>query len=176
MFSHTVPKKLLEQFAYFDPITKSPRLWQYRKGRAPWWKASPKTATAWEGHFADPDNKAREAEIELRLKQEFEDPVNDFLESIGKPSFQWKPEYIRLLAGYVRMLFTRSTARRDASAIQAKERVRAIEVLLSNEKRLAEIAHEHTKTESSPPSWTHLELLPLARRRRFGRCSGRFRP
>ena len=35
MFSHTKPKKLLEQFAYSDPITKSQRLWQYREGRAP---------------------------------------------------------------------------------------------------------------------------------------------
>jgi hypothetical protein len=145
MFSHTVPKKLLEQFAYYDPVTKSQRLWQYHKARAPWWKASPKTATAWEGHFADPDNKAREAEIELRLKQEFEDPVNDFLDSIGNPLFQWKPEYVRLLTGYVRMLFNRSTARQDASAIHAKEKIRAIELLLSNEKRLLEIAHQRTK-------------------------------
>jgi hypothetical protein len=100
MFSHTVPKKLLEQFAYKCERTKSLRLWQYHKGRAPWWKASPGRATAWEGHFADPDNKAKEAEIELRLKQEFEDPVNDFLESIGKPSFQWNPIRIRLLTGW----------------------------------------------------------------------------
>src|ERR1700722_16983297 len=83
MFSHTVPKKLLEQFAYDDPRTKSKRLWQYQKGLPPWWKASPGRATAWDGHFADPANAAKEEQIELRLKQEFEDPVNEFIEMIG---------------------------------------------------------------------------------------------
>src|ERR1700722_16944095 len=74
MFSHTVPKKLLEQFAYHEVRTKSRRLWQYQKGLPPWWKASPGRATAWDGHFADPANAAQEEQIELRLKQEFEDP------------------------------------------------------------------------------------------------------
>jgi hypothetical protein len=80
MFSHTVPQKLLEQFAYDDPRTKSKRLWQYQKSLPPWWKGSPKTATAWDSHFADPANAAKEEQLELRLKQEFEDPVNDFIE------------------------------------------------------------------------------------------------
>src|SRR3954452_14862016 len=75
----------------------------YCKGRAPWWKASPKTATAWNGHFADPDNKTLEVEIATRLKKEFEDPVNDFLESIGPPPFQLRPTHIPLLTGYMRM-------------------------------------------------------------------------
>lgn len=80
MFSHTVPRMLLEQFAYDDPRTKSKRLRQYQKGLPPWWKASPGRATAWNGHFADPANAAKEEQIELRLKQEFEDPVNEFIE------------------------------------------------------------------------------------------------
>jgi len=35
MKSHTVPRFLPDQFAYDDPKTKSRRLWQYAKGRAP---------------------------------------------------------------------------------------------------------------------------------------------
>lgn len=32
--------------------------------------------TRWEGHFRDPADAAKELEIEVRLKKEFEDPVN----------------------------------------------------------------------------------------------------
>jgi hypothetical protein len=60
MLSHTVPRKLLEQFAYDDPVTRSKRLWRYQKGRAPWPKASPKSATRWDRHFADPANAGKE--------------------------------------------------------------------------------------------------------------------
>ena len=35
MLSHTVPKKLLEHFAFDDPVTRSKRLWRYEKGRPP---------------------------------------------------------------------------------------------------------------------------------------------
>ena len=63
---------------YDDPITKSRRLWRYQKGRSPYPNASPRTATRWDGHFADPADSAKEAEIEVRLKREFEDPVNEF--------------------------------------------------------------------------------------------------
>ena len=79
MKSHTVPKKLLEQFAYQDAVTRSLRLWRYEKNRAPYGKAPPKTATRWDEHFADPANAAKEAALEARLNQEFEVPVNDFL-------------------------------------------------------------------------------------------------
>ena len=83
MKSHTVPKKLLEQFAYDDPATRSRRLWRYQKGRPPYGRASPKTATRWEGHFADSANSMKEAELEERLKREFEEPVNQFIDLIG---------------------------------------------------------------------------------------------
>jgi hypothetical protein len=85
MRSHTVPKKLLEQFAYADPVTRSNRFWQYRKDQPPWGRASPKSATTWGGHFADPTNAAREERIELRLKQEFEDPVKPVSENDRLP-------------------------------------------------------------------------------------------
>lgn len=115
MNSHSVPKKLLEQFTYDDPVTRSKRLWQYQKGLAPWWKASPKTATRWEGHFADPSNKEKEVELERKLKQEYEDPVNEFIEIIEYPTFAFTATHIRLLTGYITMLFNRSRARRFAS-------------------------------------------------------------
>ena len=146
MLSHTVPRKLLEQFAYDDPRTKSKRLWQYEKGRAPWWKASPKSATRWEGHFADPANAEKEAHLELRLKKEFEDPVNQFLESIGAPSFRWNDERIGLLTGYITMLFNRTSARRAASVEIANTKNDAFRALLSDERKLAEIAH-HQMTD-----------------------------
>ncbi len=145
MFSHTVPKKLLEQFAYDDPVTRSPRLWQYRKGRKPWPKASPKTATAWEGHFADPEDRGKETKLELRLKQEFEDPVNQFIETIGTPSFCWQPKYVYLLTGYIRMLFARSRSRQGASAEHVKAKRVIFEALLKDDKKLVELAHHHAQ-------------------------------
>src|SRR5579872_1483127 len=108
MLSHTVPKKLLEQFAYDDPITRSKRLWRYQKDRSPYGRAAPKTATRWEGHFAHPANAAKETEIEGRLKREFEDPVNEFIGEIGYRTFILGPNQIRVLNGYITMLFNRS--------------------------------------------------------------------
>ncbi len=101
MRSHTVPRKLLEQFAYDDPVTRSKRLWRYKKGRAPWPHASPRTATRWDRHFTDPANAAKEAELEARLKREFEDPVNEFIEMIGFRTFLFTPANIRALTGCV---------------------------------------------------------------------------
>jgi hypothetical protein len=57
---------LLDQFAYDDSRAHSRRLWQYEEDRAPWWKASPRTAARWDGHFADPANAKKEAELETR--------------------------------------------------------------------------------------------------------------
>ena len=90
MKSHTVPKKLLEQFAFQDANTRSKRLWYYEKGIPPN-KVSPRSATRWDGHFADPANSAKELEIELRLKREFEDPVNQFIEMLRCRTFRrWR--------------------------------------------------------------------------------------
>jgi uncharacterized protein DUF4238 len=144
MRSHTVPKKLLEQFAYDDPVTRSNRLWQYKKERAPWGRASPKSATAWDGQFADPANAAREEQIELRLKQEFEDPVNEFLEMIGYRTFFLDSRRIYLLTGYVRMLFNRSIGRRAASAVYAQTKVDALRALRKDDEKLSELWAHHT--------------------------------
>lgn len=132
-----MPKKLLEQFAYDDPITKSKRLWQYQKGKAPWGRASPKSATRRQGHFAHPENAATEAELEERLEREFEHPVNQFIEAIGYRTFVLQPRHIRALTGYLTMLFNRSRARRAASPQQVDIMVQALKSLLSDEERLS---------------------------------------
>ena len=114
MLSHTVPKKLLEHFAFDEPNTRSKRLWRYEKNRAPYGRSAPKTATRWDGHFADPSDAAREAMIEARLEREFEGPVNAFLDLLRYETFAFTATHRRLLAGYVRMLFHRSRARQAA--------------------------------------------------------------
>jgi hypothetical protein len=144
MKSRTVPKKLLEQFAFYDAGSRSNRLWQYQKGLPPWGHASPKSSTRWDGHFADPANTAKEEQLELRLKQEFEDPVNEFIEVIGYRAFFLSPRHIRLLTGYIRMLFTRSIGRQAASAVHAKTKMDAFRSLLKDDKKLAELAAHYT--------------------------------
>jgi hypothetical protein len=144
MRSHTVPKKLLEQFAYPDTVTRSNRLWQYKKDRPPWGEASPKSATRWDGHFADPANAAKEAQLELRLKQEFEDPVNEFLEMIGYRTFFLDSRRIYLLTGYVRMLFTRSKGRQAASAVHAQTKMEPFRALLNDDQKLSELRAHYT--------------------------------
>jgi hypothetical protein len=144
MRSHTVPKKLLEQFAYDDAVTRSKRLCRYQKGRAPWRQASPRTATRWERHFADPDDAAKEAELEARLKRAFEDPVNEFIEMIGFRTFHLTHAHLRALTGYMTMLFTRSRARRGASQEHADITIEALRSLLTNEQRLSELIGKYT--------------------------------
>jgi hypothetical protein len=73
--SRAVPQSLLQQFAYYDPRTKSLRLRRYAKGRPPFNNASPKTATRYPGHFSDPQDAAAEAHLEERLAREFDHPV-----------------------------------------------------------------------------------------------------
>ncbi len=137
MKSHTVPKRLLEQFAYYDPVTRSKRLWRYQKGKAPYGRATPKSATRWEGHFADPANGSKEAELEERLEREFEHPVNQFLDVIGYRTFVLQPRQIKELTGYLTMLFTRSRARRAASQSEADFIIEAFRSLISDERKLS---------------------------------------
>jgi hypothetical protein len=139
MKSHTVPKKLLERFAFDDPVTRSKRLWRYQKGKSPYGRAAPKTATRWDGHFADPANAAKEAQLEAELERRFEHPVNQFIDMIGYRTFVLQPSQINALTGYLTMLFTRSRARRAASQGQADLQIEALRALLSDEQRLAEL-------------------------------------
>jgi len=52
---------------------------------------------------------------------------------------------VRLLTGYIRMLFTRSKARQGASAESARTKLDAFRNLLADEDRIAQIAHHYTK-------------------------------
>jgi hypothetical protein len=144
MKSHTVPKKLLEQFAYDDPVTRSKRLWRYEKDRPPYGKASPKTATRFGEHFADPLNSDKEQEIESRLKREFEDPVNGFIDMVGYRTFVLSPTHIRQLTGYITVLFNRSRARQRAARELRNTRIESMRSLLSNEEHLSALAAKYT--------------------------------
>ena len=73
-------------------------------------QASPKSATRWDGHFADPANATKDAEVEARLQREFENPVNEFLDLLSYRTFAFTPTQIRLLTGYLTILFHRSRA------------------------------------------------------------------
>jgi hypothetical protein len=144
MKSHTVPKKLLEQFAYLDPKTKSLRLWRYEKSRSPFWKASPEKATVVDGVYADPRDSAKEAELEQRLNQEFEDPVHQFIHQAGYRTFVPSRVHIQQLTAYVSLLFHRSTARRRAARQQVDAAIGSYRTLLANEEQLRMIAGKWT--------------------------------
>jgi hypothetical protein len=140
MKSHTVPRKLLEQFAYFDPCTKSLRLWHYEKNRPPLRNASPRTATRIDHHFSHPDIAAKEEELETRLAREFEGPVNEFLFQISDQSFTATDERRRQLTRYVTLLFNRSKARRDATKHLHQVTVHALNRFLANEQQILTVA------------------------------------
>jgi hypothetical protein len=140
MESHTVPRKLLEQFAYDDAITESKRLWRYEKGRPPYKKASPRTATRIDRHFSDPENSTKESEIETRLNREFEEPVNKFLFEITDPGFIPTEERRRQLTFYVTLLFQRSEARRRASTHLQEVSKRALSLFVENESQVVTVA------------------------------------
>jgi hypothetical protein len=142
MRSHTVPRKLLEQFAYDDPRTGSRRLWQYEKDRSPYWKASPRTATRFEGHFSDPQDADKEIELETRLSREIEEPVNAFIEMVPYTAFVLSLVHIRKLARYVTLLFTRSRARRGATQHQLNLMLGSMNALLSNDTQLEALAEK----------------------------------
>jgi hypothetical protein len=144
MLSHTVPKKLLEHFAFNEPLTRSLRLWRYQKGRPPYGWAAPKVATRWDGHFADPMNAAKEAEIETRLEREFESPVNQFLDLLKYQTFPFTTSQKRLLTGYVTIVFHRSRARKAASGGQQNTMIDALRALRADENRLTQLAAKIT--------------------------------
>jgi hypothetical protein len=131
MNSHTVPEKLLKQFAFRHPI-KRLRLWRYQKDREPYWDVSPKTATVVDGQFSDPRNSAREESIETRLNQRFENPVHDFIEQLSFRTFVFGASHANLLAPYVALLWHRSKARK---AVASQHRDLSIETLENLKKR-----------------------------------------
>jgi Protein of unknown function (DUF4238) len=144
MQSHTVPRKLLEQFAYYDRRTAAKRLWRYEKGRCPYWKASPTTATRIDYHFVDPEDPTKEVELETRLNREFEVPVNRFLFEISDPAFVPSEERRRQLTFYVTLLFNRSEARRKASTHLQAVSKQALRHFVENESQVQTVAAKYS--------------------------------
>jgi hypothetical protein len=144
MNSHTVPRFLLDQFAYDDPIKTSRRLWQYTKGRPPRAFASPTSATRIPGHFADPANAKREAELETRLNQEFENPVHQFLRDLQYRAFVLSPLSIRQLTRYVTLLWNRSQNRRGGTKQQVEISIESTRAFLADEEKVRKVAARWT--------------------------------
>ena len=140
MKSHTVPKRLLRQFAYPEGTTGTDRLWRFEKDRSPYSKASPDRATRVEGHFADPNDSEIEAAIERRLAYEIEDPVNQFIARFCDPTFVMTEEQQLKMSRYVTLLFNRSIARRNATKHLLEIRNSALESFLSKDWQLATVA------------------------------------
>jgi Protein of unknown function (DUF4238) len=144
MESHTVPRKLLDQFAYDDHVTGSRRLWQYARGRAPWRRASPRTATRVSSHFADPTDSDREARLEDRLNREFEDPVHKFIDQLRYRTFVLSRNHIRQLTPYVTLLWNRSESRRTATKQQVNIAIESCRSLLANDEQISQVAGKWT--------------------------------
>jgi hypothetical protein len=140
MRSHTVPKRLLEQFAYDDPRTGVKQLWRYSKDLPPYWRQSPTGATRIDRHFSDPDDAAKEAEIESRLNSQVENPVNQFLSEICMPEFVANDTQRRQLTFYIQLLFHRSEARRKASVHLQGVSVQAMQSFVENERQVLTVA------------------------------------
>jgi hypothetical protein len=144
MQSHTVPRKLLDQFAYDDPVTRSRRLWQYARNREPSGRASPRTATRVSEHFADPADSEREARLEDRLNREFENPVHAYIDQLRYRTFVLSRSHVRQLTHYVSLLFNRSQARRQATRQQVEIAIESSRALLANESQISQIAGKWT--------------------------------
>ena len=144
MKSHTVPRRLLDQFAYDDPVKRSRRLWQYAKGRLPWGFASPTSATRIDHHFADPVDAEREEMLETRLNAEFENPVHQFIGELNYSTFVLSRLHVRQLTRYVTLLFNRSDNRRKATKEQVAIGIESIRSLLTKEDQLAQLAGRWT--------------------------------
>ncbi len=140
MQSHSVPKCLLEQFAFEHIPTKSLRLWRYAKGRKPFSAASPKTATRIDGYFSDPINAQLESQIEARLADEIEHPVHRFIRNLSDPTFALSDIQRRQMTMYIILLFHRSQARRQASKPMNEIMVNAFRSFLDNETQVATVA------------------------------------
>lgn len=115
MKSHTIPKRLLKQFAFHDHNTKSLRLWRYSKGRKPDPTVSPKTAARIDGYFANPADPSTEGLIEKKLADEIEDPVHKFMDKFDDSSWTMSETQQAHMTRYVSLLFNRCVARKEAT-------------------------------------------------------------
>jgi hypothetical protein len=154
MKSHTAPKRLLKQFSYKHPVEQSDWLWQYTKGKKPNGRKSPTSATRIDGFYADPDDSAIEVEVETRLAQEIEQPVNDFMDEVCDPGFVLTDDRKLALTRYIFMMFQRSQARRSGQGPMMAVRTHAFTAFLNNPTQLATVA-------------AHWNMEAMAQGRRF---------
>lgn len=143
MKSHTVPEKLLKQFAFRHPV-KGLRLWRYQKDKEPYWDVSPRKATVIEGHFSDPLDPAREDSIETRLNQRFENPVHDFIGQLGFRTFVFGAHHASALAPYIALLWHRSKARKAVTTLNSDLSIESLEKLKNRDDLLERIAANWT--------------------------------
>jgi hypothetical protein len=83
-------------------------------------------------------------EVEARLQREFEDPVNQFIDLICYRTFAFTPTQIRLLTGYMTILFHRSRARRAASGGQKDNLIDALRALRADDDMRAQLVAKQT--------------------------------
>jgi hypothetical protein len=102
--------------------------------------ASPRSATRIDRHFNHPDIAGKEEELETRLNQEFEDPVNRFLFKDGIGGYFGIDENRRQLTQYVTLLFYRSKARRDMTEYLHHVTAEAVDQFCANEQHVLTVA------------------------------------
>ena len=102
--------------------------------------ASPRSATRIDRHFNHPEIEGKEEELETRLNQEFENPVNRFLFQDGIGDLLRIDENRRQLTQYVTLLFYRSKARRDMTAYLNHVTAEAIDQFCANEQHVLTVA------------------------------------
>ncbi len=155
MLSHSVPRKLLEQFAYFHTPTQSLRLWRYEKNKSPYPKAAPKSATTFEHYFEHPHKPTLEEETERAIAQKIEDPVHRFLCELRDPDFRMNPQQREAMTRYISLLFSRSRARREGSKHVQELIGIALQLFLANESQILTVAAQWSleQTFKGNPMW-----------------------
>lgn len=133
MRSHAIPMRLLKQFAYFEPKTKSLRLWRYQRGMRLAGSASPKSETRIEGYFAKPSDSAFEKNIEKILADEVENEVHDFLSQLTSRLFVFSDHHKRALTRYIALLFVRCPGWKLAVRARMDETRRRLAAFIENE-------------------------------------------
>jgi hypothetical protein len=147
MNSHAIPMRLLKQFAYFEPRTKSPRLWRYERGFAPVGNASPRSESRSDGYFSKPSDPAFETNIEKVLADKIENEVHDLLSILDSRFFVFGERHKRALTRYIALLFIRCPGRKLAVRAHMEETRRRVGAFLDNEEALLKYAVKVSKKE-----------------------------
>jgi hypothetical protein len=133
MRSHAIPMRLLKEFAYFEPRTKSLRLWRYQRGIAPIGSASPKSETRIDGYFSKPSDSTFEENIEKTLADKVENDVHTFLPDLSNRFFVFSDHHKRALTRYIALLFIRCPGEKLAVRAHIDETRRRVAAFIENE-------------------------------------------